>query len=478
MSRAGWVAALAAATVVGSSTIAVADTSTFANVDFFTVNGINGDVTVNQGANNISNAQLQLSAANAGGNGPAGSTTRSLNSGNTITFSSPGGTTAGQPAGTTQTFNSGALSYLAPGTYTLNASGSAGWTQSSSFTSSNFGNPTFTDGGSGSTGISVNRTITVLNVAPTITAALQNGNNGNITVPQGSTVALQLQATDPGNDTINFAINGGGAGSVGGGPGSTRTSSTVNQSYYAVGTFNNTFDASDQYGGVAGQVTRQVTVTNVAPSAATLVASSLTINEGQSTNVYMTATDPGSENLTFTIDGNGAGTIAGAPGSTRTSNTLSLGPYSQTGGPSSTYNITGSVSDGNGGNTSAAPLTLTVLNLPPVVTSFGELSRVPVFMGAGDLISFIATATDPGNDSLTYAFDLGAGFGPYTPANSTAAQFFGIGTYTVYVSVSDGDGGFATQSYTFEVVPEPATLALAGLGGAFALAMFRRKRSK
>jgi len=488
-SRTNWVAVLAAATIVASSTVAFADNSTVINTDFFNVNGTNGTITVNQGTNNVSSGSLQITAANQGGNGAAGTTTRSLNA-NTITFN-PSGSTSGNfnvgagavSSGTngnvSQQFNFGALSYLTPGTYTLNASGTVTGTQTNNQT---VGGGPAGDGPFGlSAGVNVNRTIVVNNVAPTTVSALQNGNNSNIVVNQGSTVALQMQASDPGNDTIAFTINGGGAGSVAGGPGSTRTSSVVNVSYFTPGTFTNTYAANDGFGGTAG-ATRQVQVLNVAPQNVTLNPSATTINEGQSLNIYSTATDPGNDTLTFTIDGNNAGSIAGAPGSTRTSNTLSLGPYSQTGGPSSSVVINGSVNDGNGGITAAAPLTITVLNLPPVVTSFGEngpRTPAPLLFTGGDLISFIGTATDPGNDTLTYAFSFdGGGLGPYTPSNSTAPMFFAVGSHTATFSVSDGDGGFASQVYNFEVVPEPATIALAGLGGALALAMFRRKRSK
>jgi len=482
------VAVLAAASVVAFSTAAFADSSTGISTDFFNVNGVNGSITVNQGVNNVGSGTLQLSAFDTGGaHGPAGTTTRTLNNGNTITFNPSGSTSgssspsAGGPA-TSQQFNTGSLSYLDPGSYTLNASGTAFATQT------NNGTVIAGDGPFGvSAAINVSRTITVNNLAPSISTALQNGTNGNITVPQGSTVALQMQATDPGRDGINFTIDGGGAGSVGqlanvnASSGATRTSSVVNQSYYAVGTFTNTFDAQDQYGANATQASRQVTVTNVAPSSLVLHPSATTVNEGQSISTFATATDPGSDNLTFTVDSQNAGTISGAPGSTRTSNSVNTGPFSQTGGASSTYNLTGSVSDGNGGSASTA-LSITVLNLPPVIVSIGEDAarvHVPLMFLGGDLVSVAVNATDPGNDTLTYAFQVdGGGYGAYTASNSTGPLYYGVGTHTVDFIVNDQDTGLTPASYTFEVVPEPATLALAGLGGAFALALFRRKRKK
>ena len=430
--------------------------------------------TINEGDSEFFTLNLQASPL-GNESGGAGTTTRNLNA-NTMSFSAPGSTAGSSNisvgavgAGGTQSFN-GSFQYLQNGTYTISASGSPSfhWQENASYGT---GNPS----GDQANGISDSRTFTVLNVAPTITSANQDGTNGNISVAQGSTVGLNLTATDPGADTISFTINGGSAGTDPATSG-TRTSSTVNETYYAVGVYTNTFQATDQDGANAsnGPVTRTVTVTNVAPQNLNLTLGSYTIYEGDTTLAQMTATDPGPDTLTFTIDGHAAGSFAGAPGSTRTSNNVTLGAYSIA-GASQVFNIVGSVSDGNGG-TSTTSVNLTVLHAAAVIDAISVLTMIPV--PSGGLVSIHTDAHSPGLHTLQYAYDFdGGGLSSFSLSPDSVLGFLTAGTHSVDVHVYDGVTT-TVGSYTFEVIPEPASVVLAGLGGVLALAMFRRKRSK
>ena len=116
-----------------------------------------------------------------------------------------------------------------------------------------------------------------------------------------------------------------------------------------------------------------------------------------------------------------------------------------------TFPVVATVSDGRGGSaTQSFSVVVPQSNRAPVLTSS------PVLTGAvGQAYAYDADATDADNDPLTYALTTlpsgmtivpGTGVIAWTP---TAA-----GTFPVVVSVSDGRGGSATQSFSI-VVPQP-----------------------
>ena len=96
-------------------------------------------------------------------------------------------------------------------------------------------------------------------------------------------------------------------------------------------------------------------------------------------------------------------------------------------------------------------------NRPPVVTS--GPSALPASVAVGEVVNFVADATDPDGDTLSYAWDFGDGS---TGAGAAAAHAFGAaGNYVATISVADGRGGFVSASVTISVsaVP-PVTYAL------------------
>ena len=85
-----------------------------------------------------------------------------------------------------------------------------------------------------------------------------------------------------------------------------------------------------------------------------------------------------------------------------------------------------------------------VTNLPPVITSITVPTNA---VHAQQTVSFSATATDPGGDSLTYVWSFGDG----TQATTTSFPSVGhayaqAGTYTFKLLVTDSDGGRATST--------------------------------
>lgn len=332
--------------------------------------------TVNEGDSITASAQFNVSPASE--SGFAGTTTRTFN-GNTLNVSAPGSVQGGSSPGAgggsaTQGFTTGPLTYTQNGTYNVsyNQSLSWHWQENASYGT---GNPS----GDSSGAVADLRTLTVLNVAPTATSLVLS----NTTINEGQSIAAQVSATDPGADTVNFFVNGNGAG----------------------------------------------------------------------------------------LDGNTT------PGSTRTSNLVGLGPYYQTGPSPQVYAVTGQAQDSDGALSNLLTQSLTVLNLPPVIASINFNSFVQGPSGA--TVSFIGSASDPGLDTLSFAWDLdNDGLFDNDSSNPTSPLYYTPGHYKVNLLVSDGDGGTATQSFEFDIIPEPASVVMMGLGGLLAAAMFRRRKNR
>lgn len=109
-------------------------------------------------------------------------------------------------------------------------------------------------------------------------------------------------------------------------------------------------------------------------------------------------------------------------------------------------------------------------NSPPNVAVGG-----PYNSSEGAVVSFAATASDPDNDPLTYAWDFGDGSAPGT-GSSPSHSYADDGTYTVTVSANDGTA--MVQSSTTATVTNVAptgTLQVPGVdveeGSPFAIAI-------
>jgi len=478
-------AAVAALALSASS--AFADPTGTVGINFY--NGF----TINEGQSGSVSLQLNVTPGNA--SGFAGTTTQRFNN-NNVAYTAPGSTAGSTSSGVvggggvTQTFGSGSLQYNLPGVYgvSFNQGMSYHQTENSSY---GLGQRNFDS----APGVASSVNVTVNNVAPTITSANLNGSNANISIGQGLGVTLNMTATDAGSQNTNFTINGGGAGSAGGTPGSTRTSSNVGAPIgLAPGVYAQTFQADDGITTAAnGPIVRNVTVTNVAPTITSAnqngVNGSLTnVLQGATVTLNLTATDPGNDTMSFTINGGGAGsTGVQAGGSTRTSANNAV-QYFTPGVFTNTFQAT----DQYGANALNGPATrdVTVINVAPVIASL-IASEIPNIMGNGCLMFFTATSTDPGIlDSALYSWDLNGDniFGDYVSADpappwssTTPTILYGLGSHTIGVMVSDNWGGFdpvnGVAYLTFECLPEPSTWVAILLSGG-ALAFFHRRKKR
>jgi uncharacterized protein len=157
-----------------------------------------------------------------------------------------------------------------------------------------------------------------------------------------------------------------------------------------------------------------------------------TVDEGSSVVLTATGTDPENGPLTYAWDLNNDGTFE-TPGQSVS--------FLGVNGPS-TETVNVQVTD-NGGLTATASTTVTVNNVAPTASAGG-----PYTVDEGSSITLAAAGTDPGNDPLTYAWDLDNDGTFETPGQS--APFAGIdgpATFTVSVRVTD-DGGLSTIAST------------------------------
>ncbi len=188
-------------------------------------------------------------------------------------------------------------------------------------------------------------------------------------------------------------------------------------------------------------------VLNRAPSVTSLTASRTTVDEGQSFVLSLSATDANPADPLL-VRLNGADVFFGA-GSVAYS-----GQFTAEDDGNLTY--TAQVLDDEA-SVSGGTVTITVRNLPPVITGHSPDRLVET----GEPVAFEVTATDPGvRDILSYSWDLDND-GAYDDATGSRPTyvFTTAGLYNAGVRVTDGDGGSATAQMRVRVLPSFSSFA-------------------
>jgi hypothetical protein len=117
------------------------------------------------------------------------------------------------------------------------------------------------------------------------------------------------------------------------------------------------------------------------------------------------------------------------------------------------------------GNFSTDTLNVTINNLPPEVSLEDSYSGME-----GDPIYFLATATDPGNDQLSYRWDWdndGTNDTQWSNKPYTNNSWILFGSYTIGVEVWDGDDGFASTTSDVVVIRPEQPPVISGVGGRY-----------
>jgi hypothetical protein len=180
---------------------------------------------------------------------------------------------------------------------------------------------------------------------------------------------------------------------------------------------------------------------NHKPTITQLTATKTSINEGSSTNLSVTASDPDGDPLTYSwtqIPATPAGTFGDGTGATPTWTAPML--------PSNTtFSLQVTVSDGKGDPVQAT-VDVTVANVPGLnrAPTVDAAITAPASVIAGDTVNLSIGATDPDGDLLTYSWTTNpAGQGTFTHPAASPAQWRSpdiatATTYTFQVTVSDG----------------------------------------
>jgi VCBS repeat-containing protein len=342
--------------------------------------------------------------------------------GDTLTFA-----VTGSPA-------NGSVS-LNPATGTFTYTPSANYNGSDSFT------VTISDGNGGTTTSLVTIGVTPVNDGPSAA-------NLNLTTDEDVPVNGAISANDPDGDTLSYSVSGNPAnGSVVLNPATGTFTYTPNAGYGGSDSF--VVSVSDGKGGVAtSTVTIGVNPLNDAPVASDL---SLKTAEDTAVNGAISATDPDSDPLSYSVSGNPAnGTVVLNP---------STGTFVYT--PNANYNGNDSfvvtISDGNGGTTTSN----VTINVSPdndaPVTADQSLTT-----NQNQSLSGTITGSDPDGDSLRFLLQTPPASGSLSLDILTGQFIYNPGTGfkgtdSFVVRVSDGKGGTALSTITIGVLPVNTT---------------------
>jgi cysteine-rich repeat protein len=277
------------------------------------------------------------------------------------------------------------------------------------------------DGGSATTSANLN----LANVNPQISNVIVPATGG-----EGMVIPMSADAVDATGEVLTFVWD------YGDGTSDTYVlaqgafSSATSHAYADEGTYNITITVTDDDGGFDIFNLSVVTVSNLDP-----VVSSFTVpsgNEGDALNFDVVATDAPGDPLTYQWDF-GDGTTATGDTATHI--------FTDNGNFTVTMTIQ---DDGEGGETVVSGVSH-ILNVDPTI----EGVTAPSTGGEGEALLFEVTTDDAGIDDLPDHLAIWTwGDGTSDVGASLTHAYIDQGTWTVTLTVDDGDTGQATQTMT------------------------------
>ncbi|MFT3789111.1 MAG: PKD domain-containing protein [Tepidisphaeraceae bacterium] len=295
------------------------------------------------------------------------------------------------------------------------------------------------DGGSGSV---TSGTITVVNVAPTPTIS------GDTTGSEGVSISLTASSAEPSSADTTAGITYGWTVSRGGNTLTTSTGSSLAYMPLDNGTYTFTLRATDKDGGYA-ETSRDIAVTNSAPSVTITGTPSNGVDEGTQVTLGSTITDasPTDTSAGFAY----AWTVSkgGTPVATGSNSTLTF-----TIPDNGSYDVSLVVTDKDGASTTQTS-SFTASNVAPSVSASRVSGSGSVVEGTS--VAFSTTASDVNADSsLTYLWTATKDGDAYTLTNaaSSTLDFVGVdeGSYDLTVTVTDKDGDQSSATISNFVV--------------------------
>ena len=284
----------------------------------------------------------------------------------------------------------------------------------------------------------------------------------------GINIGSPVAATDADNDSLTYSLSGTDASafSIVSTTGQLQTNAALD--YEAKNSYTVTVTVFDGSSTDTITVTINVTDANDAPTFTDDTSTTRSVAEdtasGNNIGTAVAATDADNNTLTYTLGGTDAASfgINSTNGQLRTSAALDYESKSS-------YSVTVSVSDGNGGSDSIS-VTINVTNVTnaneaPVFSDGSSTSRsIAENTASGQNIGSAVSATDP-DSGTTLTYTLGgtdaASFGIVSSSGQlqtkAALDYETKTSYSVTVSVSDGNGGTDSITVTINVTDVPDT---------------------
>jgi sugar lactone lactonase YvrE len=176
--------------------------------------------------------------------------------------------------------------------------------------------------------------------------------------------------------------------------------------------------------------------------------SSVTLNEGQTQTINLSATDGNNDPLTLTIN-NKPGFATFTPTSNGTA-TLQLAPgFSDAG----VYQISIVANDGDATDTKSFTVTVSDVNRPPSVNAQPIGSPLEATSPTGRQVTLVGTATDPDNDPVSYQWFDGA---TRIATTASATVTLAFGSHSITLRATDAKDASATSTPQTVVVVDTA----------------------